>query len=83
MRHSAVSVAANIAEGSGRSSDVEFSRFLDIAYGSLTETLSHATIACDQSFLAADLRDELFSAADEIARMLSGLRTRLLSKSSN
>lgn len=78
MRRAAVSIAANIAEGSGRSSDVVFARFLEMAYGSLTEVLSHSSIACDQGFLPSGQREELFSSAEELARMMSGLRARLL-----
>ncbi len=37
MRRSAVSVATNIVEGCGRSTETEFNRFLDIAFGSIRE----------------------------------------------
>ena len=46
LRRSAVSVAANIAEGSGRGSRKDFTRFVEIAFGSLMETVSHLAIAC-------------------------------------
>lgn len=80
MRRAAVAVAGNIAEGCGRTSDRDYARFLDIAYGSLMETLSHATIARNEQFLLPTDYQKLFQYAEEIAKMLSGLRTHLRSR---
>ncbi|MDP1797499.1 MAG: four helix bundle protein [Planctomycetaceae bacterium] len=65
MRRSAVSIAANIAEGSSRSSSTDFARFVEIAYGSLMETVSHAAIAQRQNFLLEeDYRDLIRSCGE-------------------
>ena len=74
LRRSAVSVSSNIAEGSGRSSKKDFSRFLEIGYGSLMESVSQSHIAKRQQWLAEDAFAHLYVRAEEIARMLSGLR---------
>lgn len=77
MRRASVSISSNIAEGSGRSSDKDFTHFLQIAYGSLMEVLSQAQIARHQSLLDAENRDQLYKLGEELARMLSGLRKSL------
>ena len=41
LRRSAVSISANIAEGSSRSSRADMSRFIEIAYGSLLESVTN------------------------------------------
>jgi four helix bundle protein len=51
LRRSAVSVSSNIAEGSSRSSRTDFARFIEIAYGSLLESISELKIARMQEFL--------------------------------
>lgn len=77
MRRAAVSIAANIAEGRGRGSDREFTRFLKIAYGSLMEVVSHLTIAKQQRLMNDEYYSELYQQSEQLARMLSGLRSRL------
>ena len=83
MRRAAVSVSSNGAEGSGRTSDVEFARFVAIAYGSLMETVSQAQVAKIQGWIQADGLAELRQRADQLARMLSGLRSSLLKRSNS
>ena len=78
MRRASVSISSNIAEGSGRSSNKDFVRFVEIAYGSVMEVVSQLQIAFRQSFVAAEARDELYKNAEELARMLSGLKASLL-----
>ena len=61
LRRAAVSVAANIAEGSGRGSNKDFIRFIQMSFGSLMETASHLTIAQRQGFLDQPTFDSLMT----------------------
>src|SRR5690606_33327497 len=76
MRRSAVSVSANVAEGSGRSSK-DFARFLGVAYGSLMETVSHLVIAQRRQLIDEESFRGLYQSADQLARILSGVRNSL------
>ena len=78
LRRAAVSVSSNIAEGSSRSSNADFARFIEIAYGSTMEVVSQLHIAQRQRFLNEDSFHALGIRADEVSRMLSGLRASLL-----
>ena len=53
LRRSSVSIASNIAEGCGRNSDGELSRFLLIAMGSSSETEYQILLAKDLGYLDA------------------------------
>ena len=76
IRRAASSIASNIAEGSARS-DPDFARFLSYATGSLYETVTQAAIAQRQGFLSEDLFRKIYRDAEEISRMLTGLRDSL------
>ena len=78
MRRAAVSISSNLAEGSSRSSKVDYARFVEIATGSVFEVVSQAFIARKQSFLNEAAFEALYSAAEEQSKMLSGLRRSLL-----
>ena len=77
MRRSVVSVSSNIAEGSSRSSKTDFGRFIEIGTGSVFELVSQSFIARRQDFLSEENFQTIYSSADEIGRMLSGLRASL------
>ena len=77
MRRAAVSISSNIADGSGRISDRDFARFLEIAYGSLMEVVSQSRIAQRQGLLDGPSCDEITTKAESLSRMLSGLRNSL------
>lgn len=77
MRRASVSVSSNIAEGSGRSTNPDFARFVEIAYASVMEVVSQSHIASRQQYLSTDNFNALVKQADELARMLSGLRNSL------
>src|SRR6266487_5643989 len=79
MRRAAVSISSNIAEGTSRMSQTDFGRFIEIATGSVFEVVSQAFIARRQGFLNEEDFRALYLAADEIGRMLSGLRKSLIS----
>jgi four helix bundle protein len=78
MRRAAVSICSNIAEGSSRMSQADFSRFVEIGAGSLFEVVSQSFIAKRQVFLPEATFQLIYRDAEELSRMLSGLRKSLL-----
>jgi len=77
MRRAAVSISSNIAEGCSRSSRVDYSRFLEIATGSVFEVVSQSTVGRNQGFITGAEYQDVYQAAEKQSRMLSGLRKSL------
>ena len=73
MRRAASSIGANIAEGTGRRSDGELTRFLHIARGSAAELEYHLLLARDLDLLPNAKFDLLQKQVDEVQRMLTSL----------
>ncbi len=80
MESAATSIPMNIAAGKGRYSRKEFSHFLMIARGSLSETLTLLEIFKFRSWISIDDYNKLEDQANEIAIKLNSLNKSLISK---
>jgi four helix bundle protein len=60
MRRASVAVSSNIAEGSSRSSKTDYSRFIEIAAGSLFEVISQAHVGLRQGYLKVGFSGNAF-----------------------
>jgi four helix bundle protein len=80
LQRAAVSVAANIAEGSARDSTKDFLRHLSIAQGSLAEVQTLLRIARRRKFGLESENRQLTDRGESVARMLVALRKALRRK---
>ncbi len=77
IRRAAASIPANIAEGCGRSGDIELARFLQIAAGSASELEYHLILAQDLGMLKMEGYEVLMPQVIEVKRMLASLIKKL------
>jgi four helix bundle protein len=77
IRRAAISVCANIAEGYLKGNK-EFRRYLDIALGSNQEVRYYLLLVKDLGFIESREYTILDEQNDEIGKMLSGMREKLL-----
>jgi four helix bundle protein len=73
MRRCSASIAANIAEGCGRTSSGDFHRFLSTAMGSAAELDYFMLLSRDLAFVDDDEYERLHDYLVEVKRMLSSL----------
>jgi len=74
IRRSSTSITSNIAEGSGRNSYKEKIHFIEIAFGSMTESFSQLQNAQDLGYIEEADIDALRPQYKYVAVMLSKLR---------
>lgn len=73
LRRAAVTVPANIAEGSARSTAKELRRFLYITLGGLAELETQLLVAANMAFLPSQERDSLLQLLAEIRKQVLNL----------
>jgi four helix bundle protein len=79
MRRSSASIATNLAEGSGRSSDRDYARFVSNAIGSASELEYQLLLAEDLNYDRGHRTEPMRLQTAEVRRMLVALRQFLVS----
>ncbi|MBZ0283735.1 MAG: four helix bundle protein [Anaerolineae bacterium] len=74
IQRAGVSVMSNIAEGFDRENPKEFHHFLMIAKASCAELRSQLYVAQDIGYLNQQEFEEILNQAQEVARIINGLR---------
>ncbi len=77
IRRAVTSVAANIAEGSGRKSVKDKARFFQISYSSLMEVLSFLIISSKLSFVTDEVLIETRKNIEELANKINAYHKKL------
>ena len=77
IRRCSVSVASNIAEGSSRSSNKDFNRFLEISLGSLYELQTQIIISANRNYFENSKLENMEIKIEELQRMISGFQKTL------
>jgi four helix bundle protein len=75
IQRAAVSIMSNIAEGFERGGRGEFHQFLSTAKASCAEVRSHLYVALDVGYLDHIEFSQLLAKAEEVARIVGGLRS--------
>ncbi|WP_445956270.1 four helix bundle protein [Yeosuana sp.] len=77
LRRASVSIPSNIAEGSSRKSNKDFSRFLEITLGSCYEIETQLLIAFDLNFISNEELNKLSTDLESIIKMTSKFKSTL------
>ena len=75
LRRAAVSIPSNISEGCSRKSNKDFSRFLEIAMGSMYEVETQLLISNDLGFLSDKRLEFLVDKLNAIIKMTSKFKS--------
>lgn len=82
MRRAAYSIPMNLAEGAARSGAKEFAQFINVAVGSCEEVRYQIHLATALGYAPAETARKLDADYEEVKRMLAGLLSRVMGRSS-
>ena len=77
MQRSAVSIPSNIAEGSAKSSNKDFSRFLEMSIGSLFELETQLLLATRLNYIDSEVSVSTQNKINELQKMIIGFKNKL------
>ncbi|NQY07238.1 MAG: four helix bundle protein [Flavobacteriaceae bacterium] len=77
LRRASISIPSNIAEGSSRSSNKEFCRFLEFGIGAAYEVQTQLLISADIGFLNNDDMDNTIEKITSIIKMMVKFKSTL------
>ena len=77
MQRSAVSIPSNIAEGSAKSSNKDFSRFLEMSIGSLFELETQLLLATRLNYIDSEVSVSTQNKINELQKMIVGFKNKL------
>ena len=70
IRRAAMSICLNIAEGSNRSSDIDFARFLNQSITSLEEVVACFDAALDEGYITKVIYQDVLGKAESLGKQL-------------
>lgn len=78
LQRAAVSVPANIAEGSAKSSNKDFARFLEIALGSTFELETELFVSFKLNYIDTEQHEQLIVKLSELQKMIIGFKEKII-----
>ncbi|MBK6729415.1 MAG: four helix bundle protein [Bacteroidetes bacterium] len=80
ITRASISIASNIAEGTSRTSEKDFNRFIEMSIGSSFEVETLLEILRMRNYLTEEKYNELITALNIIQKQLNALHSKLTSK---
>jgi len=81
IQRSCISIPSNISEGSGRNSNKDFGRFLDIAFSSAFELETQLILASDLNYISEEELNNITEKIQEVQKMIYGFNNKLKKES--